>query len=109
MCSPVEHYVCFYLSFFLYEIEESPENKNSLSPVKTISGVPGKVVYLHYITVYCACLSVVFLTFRSGSNLAELLPCLERASHYALRVCCQKNVLLCLMDLLSHLVFMLEL
>ena len=24
MCSPVEHYVCFYLIFFLYEIEMSP-------------------------------------------------------------------------------------
>ena len=24
MCSPVEHYVCFYLIFFLYEIEDVP-------------------------------------------------------------------------------------
>ena len=32
-----------------------------LSPVKTIIGVPGKVVYLHYTIVYCACLSVVLV------------------------------------------------
>ena len=36
-----------------------------LSPVKTIIDVPGKVVYLHYTTVYCACLSVVLVAFRS--------------------------------------------
>ena len=37
-----------------------------LSPVKTIIGVRRKVVYLHYTTVYCACLSVVLVAFRSG-------------------------------------------
>ena len=37
-----------------------------LSSVKTIIGVPGKRVYLHYTTVYCACLSVVPVAFRSG-------------------------------------------
>ena len=36
-----------------------------LSPVGTIIGVPGKVVYLHYTTVYCAYLSVVLVPFRS--------------------------------------------
>ena len=36
-----------------------------LSPVKTIINVPEKVVYLHYTTVYCACLSVMLVTFRS--------------------------------------------
>ena len=65
MCSPVEHYFCFYLIFFLYDFEDVPR-KNSfrrcpkknnklcsrkiglsssyLSPVKTIIDVPGKVV-----------------------------------------------------------------
>ena len=32
-------------------------------PSKTIIGVPGKVVYLHYSTVYCVCLSVVLVAF----------------------------------------------
>ena len=36
-----------------------------LSPIRTIIGVPGKVVYLHYTTVYCAYLSVVLVPFRS--------------------------------------------
>ena len=49
MCSPVEHYGCFYLIFF--EIEDA------LSPVKTAIGFPGKVVCLRYASVYCACLS----------------------------------------------------
>ena len=45
-----------------------PQEKwfSALSPVKTIIGVPGKVVYLHYTTVYCVCLSVVLVAFRSG-------------------------------------------
>ena len=37
-----------------------------MSPVKTVIGVPGKVVYLNYTTVYCACLSVVFIAFSFG-------------------------------------------
>ena len=37
------------------------------------------------------------------------LPCLERASHSALCVCCRKNVLLCFTYFLSHLVSMLRL
>ena len=37
-----------------------------LSLVKTIIGVPGKVVYLHYTTVYCACLSVLLIAFPFG-------------------------------------------
>ena len=82
ICSPVEHYFCFYLIFFLYEFEMSPgkivfgvvPRKNDklcpmkiglsspyLSTVKTIIDVPGKVVYLRYTTVYCACLSVVLI------------------------------------------------
>ena len=36
-----------------------------LSPVGTIIGVPGKVVYLHYTVVYCAYLSVLLVPFRS--------------------------------------------
>ena len=32
--------------------------------LKLIIGVPGKVVYLHYTTVYCACLSVVLVPFH---------------------------------------------
>ena len=53
MCSPVEHYVCFYLIFFLYG---HPGKKFlAFSPVKTIIGVPVKKVYLNYTTVYCAC------------------------------------------------------
>ena len=35
------------------------------SPVKTIIGVPGKVVDLHYTTVYCAYFSVELVPFRS--------------------------------------------
>ena len=61
-----------------------------LSPIKLIIGVPGKVVYLHYTTVYCAYLSVVLVPFRSCWDLAGWLPCWERASHSALRVCCRK-------------------
>ena len=73
MCSPVEHYVCFYLIFFLYEIEDVPLEKNSFG-VKTIIGVPGKVVHLYYNSVYCACLSVVFVAFRLKlSQMAALL------------------------------------
>ena len=41
-----------------------------LSAVKTIIDVPGKVVHLHYTTVYCAYLSVVSVAFRSCLNLA---------------------------------------
>ena len=33
---------------------------------RKIIGVPGKAVYLHYTTVYCACFSVVLVAFRSG-------------------------------------------
>ena len=40
-------------------------SSSCLSPVKTIIGVPGKMVYLHYTTVYCAYLSVVLVAFRS--------------------------------------------
>ena len=58
-----------------------------LSPVKLIIGVPGKVVYLHYTTVYCACLSVVLIAFVP---LSRMLPCWERASYSAFRVCCRK-------------------
>ena len=41
------------------------------------------------------------------SYLARWLSCWERASPSALRVCCRKNVLLCFMYFLSHLVSML--
>ena len=54
---------------------------SALSPVKTVIGVPGKVVYLQYSTVYCACRA--HLPFVS-----VYIPCLERASHSALRLCC---------------------
>ena len=67
MCSPVEHYFCFYLIFFLYDFDVPRKNsfrrcpqKNDklcpkniglsssyLSPVKTIIDVLGKVVYLN--------------------------------------------------------------
>ena len=79
MCSPVEHYFCFYLIFFLYEFEDvhrknsfrrCPHKKDKLcprkiglsssylSPVKSIIDVPGKVVYLHYtMFIVPACLS----------------------------------------------------
>ena len=68
MCSPVEHYVCFYSIFFLtmkcrmspgkivFGVAPSKGDKQCprrsglsylyLSPVKTIIGVPGKVVCL---------------------------------------------------------------
>ena len=36
--------------------------KHDLSPVKTVIGIPGKVLYLHE-TVYCACLSVGLVAF----------------------------------------------
>ena len=51
-------FVYIYLISFLYEIEDVPQKKkfSTLSPLKTIIGVPGKVVHLHYTTVYCACL-----------------------------------------------------
>ena len=61
-------------------------------------------MYLHYTTVYCTCLSVLLVAFRSGWGLAGWLPCWERACHSALRVCCRRNVLLCFMYFLSHLV-----
>ena len=37
-----------------------------LIPSKTIIGVTGKVVHLHYTTVYFVCLSVALVAFRSG-------------------------------------------
>ena len=40
-------------------------------------------------------------------TVSETKPCWERASHSALRVFARKNVLLCLMYFLSHLVSML--
>ena len=52
--------------------------KNGLSPVKTIIGVPGKVVYLHYTTVYCTGLSVVLVAFHFGCNITGWLPCWEK-------------------------------
>ena len=38
----------------------------ALSPVQTIIGVLGKVVLLHYTSVYCACLScsLPFVSFK---------------------------------------------
>ena len=42
---------------------------SALPPVKTISGVPGKMVYLRHTTVYslyCDCLYVLFVAFRTG-------------------------------------------
>ena len=53
ICSQVDHYF-----FFIYEFGKLCPRKiglssSYLSPVKTIIGVPGKVVYLHYTTVYC--------------------------------------------------------
>ena len=69
---------------------------SALSSVKTVIGVPGKVVYLHYITAYCACLSVVLVAFRFGGNLAGRQPCRERASHSALSVCC-RNIFCCVL------------
>ena len=90
MCSPVEHYVCCYLIFLLFKIEDVPGKMGfGVVPTKTIIEVPGKVVYLHY-TVYCACLSVVLVAFRFGKYLAGLLPCWGKASHSAARVCCRK-------------------
>ena len=38
---------------------------SGLSPVGTMIGGPGKVVYLHYTTVCCAYLSVVLVPFSS--------------------------------------------
>ena len=104
MCSPVEHYICLCLFNFLQVFMKSRmfpgkkyvPRKNSFRtkfsfrrcpPGKvfdlhyaTIIGVPGKVVYLYFTTVYCACLSVVLVAFRSWWNLAGWLPCWERAS-----------------------------
>ena len=63
-CLPVEHYVCFYLIVFLYEIGMSPGKiVFGVVPSKTIIRVPRKVVYLHYTTVYGACLFVVLVAF----------------------------------------------
>ena len=59
-----------------------------LSLVKTIIGVPGKVVYLHYTTVYCAYLSVVLVAFRSGRNSDGYLVGKELV--ILLFVCCRK-------------------
>ena len=54
MCCPVEH-ICLFLLNVL-SLRNRPQEKqfSALSPVKkkTIFGVPGKVVYLHY-THYC--------------------------------------------------------
>ena len=62
-------------------------------------GVPGKVVYLHYTTtVYCACLSDLLVAFVP---LSRMLPCWERASHSALRVCCRKMFCCVLCTVLS--------
>ena len=49
MCSPVEHYFCFYSIFFLYDFEDVPQEKwfSALCPVKTLSCVPDRVVCLH--------------------------------------------------------------
>ena len=45
---------------------QSGLSSSYLSHVGTIMiGVPGKVVNLHYTTVYCAYLSVVLIPFRS--------------------------------------------
>ena len=38
MCSPVEHYFCFNLIFFLYEFEDVPR-KAQMSPEKLVFGV----------------------------------------------------------------------
>ena len=43
---------------------QSGLSSSCLCPVKTIIGVPGKVVYLHYTSVYCAYFSVVLVPFR---------------------------------------------
>ena len=44
---------------------QSGLSSSYLYPVGTIIGVPGKVVYLHYTTVYCAYLCVILVPFRS--------------------------------------------
>ena len=54
MYSQVEHYVCFYLIFFLYNIKDIPR-KNvffGVVPNKTVICVPGKVVYLHELIAF---------------------------------------------------------
>ena len=72
MCLPVEHYVCFYLIFFLYNIEDVPRKngfprKNGV--VKTVIGVPGKVVYLHCATASLPCSSqVAFVSVETNSD-----------------------------------------
>ena len=71
-------------------------------PSKTIIGVPGKVVYLHYTCPksdlsslyyclqYCVASLSCSLPFVSVET-AGWLPCGGRASHSALRVCCRKK------------------
>ena len=62
--------VRFYFIYFLYDIEGCPQGNHpgkwfsALSPETAVIGVSGKVVYFHYTTVYCACLSVVLVAFR---------------------------------------------
>ena len=71
-------------------------------PSKTIIGVPGKVVYLHYTTVYCACLSVVPVETKPDGYLVW-------KESFCSSCVLSENVLLCFMYFLSHLVSMLGL
>ena len=48
------------------EIYDTNRFFSVLSPVETIIGVLGNVVYLHYTIVYFAYLSVVLVAFRFG-------------------------------------------
>ena len=86
MCSPVGRCFCFCLVLFFKISGVSPGGvvfgvvpaggvelspgwgglfSSCLSPVGAMVGVPGRVFFLHYTTVYCAYLSVVLVPFRS--------------------------------------------
>ena len=93
-------------SYLLIKLPTFPRRK-SCFPVKAVVGVTGGVVCLRGAAVCCACLSFVLVVFGFGWGLVGWLPCWERASHSALEECCRKNVLLCFMYFLSHLVSML--
>ena len=81
-----------------------------LTPLGTIIGVPGKVVYLFSTTVYCAYLSVVLVPFRSGLlKLSRMATLLEKSYSFCSSSVLSENVLLCFMYFLSHPLSMLGL
>ena len=94
--------------FSLFKSSAFYSKDNKKNPMTSNIGVSVKVVHLHYISVYCACLSVMLDAFRFFFKLSRMATLLRKSlSFYFSCVLLEKCFCCVNMYFLSHLVSML--